>query len=226
MGADYEKLKQARELLETIRRQLLSVVDPRDTSTKSKIPYKVACYREGLGRRIEELGRCACDSYESGDIATAVTLTRAATETAAAAWYLKDLIERQLSDGFQEDLDDKVMALLMGHRNVDDMPQAVNILSMVDRIDKLIDGFRKMYDVMSEVAHPNWSGTQHLFSKIDTERRLTFFGRDVRTISFYERTGASCLFSSLMIFDHCHGKVTDAMPQLIKLCEEHLASKG
>lgn len=48
MDADHEKLKKARELLETIHGRLLSVVDPRDTSTKSKIPYKVACYREGL----------------------------------------------------------------------------------------------------------------------------------------------------------------------------------
>lgn len=34
------------------------------------------------------------------------------------------------------------------------------------------------------------------------------------------------MLSSLMIFDHSYNAVTDAMPSLVKLCEEHLASKG
>ena len=59
----------------------------------AKIPFKALCYREGLIWRMEELSRSACDCYERGDAVAGITLTRSATETAAAAWFLYDLVK-------------------------------------------------------------------------------------------------------------------------------------
>jgi hypothetical protein len=43
----------------------------------------------------------------------------------------------------------------------------VNVLNFVDRVDKDIPGFRHQYDLLSEIAHPNWAGTVFLFSETE-----------------------------------------------------------
>jgi len=120
------------------------------------------------------LGRTACEHYAGGDYVAAIVLTRALAETAAAA---KELIERQLSSGVEMDLDDQMMRLLMGHKNLADMPQAINVLTFLDRVDKLVPGIRKSYGTLSEYSHPNWHGTALAYSENDREWILTNFGR-------------------------------------------------
>jgi hypothetical protein len=83
-------------------------------------------------------------------------LARSLTETACALWYLRNLVERQVNSGVQPDLDDVVMRLLMGHKGQPDFPEAMNVLTFIDKADKRFSGLRDAYDHMSECAHPNF----------------------------------------------------------------------
>ena len=49
------------------------------------------------------------------------------------------------------------------------MPTSVNILTLVDRVEKTAPGFRSLYDALSEYAHPNWAGTFGAFGTTITE---------------------------------------------------------
>jgi hypothetical protein len=57
-----------------------------------------------------------------------------------------------------KDLNEVLMRMLAGSRLWDDGPKALQILSCIDRMDKKVPGVRKSYDVLSEIAHPNWRG--------------------------------------------------------------------
>src|SRR4051794_23541149 len=117
-------LEEACARVQLLSGHLPSIVDA--AISTAKMPYKVLCYREGLIWRIEELGRAACKSYDRRDDVAGIILTRAAAETAAALWYLKELIERQISNSLEKDLNDKLNRLLLGHKNLKNMPQAIN----------------------------------------------------------------------------------------------------
>lgn len=141
-----ELLLEARETVQTFSDSLPKSVDAKAIATRSKIPLKVLCYREGLIWRAEELARAACDCFERSDDVAGIILTRGVTETAAAAWYLRDLMQRQVEKGVQPDLDEKVMRLLLGHRNESDMPVAINVLNFLDAVDRTVPGVRKLYE--------------------------------------------------------------------------------
>jgi hypothetical protein len=217
-----KQLDEARARLRIFAKCLPTVVDPASISLSAKIPYKATCFREALIWRAEELGRTACEHYERGDVIAAILLTRGLTETAAAVWYLKELIERQLASGIETDLDEKMMALLMGHKNLRDMPQAINVLKFLDRVDKAIPGFRKSYDSMSEYAHPNWAGTSYVYSKDDRQRILTNFGRGIQPRELHAEWGLKCLVGSLQIFEFAYNEIADLMPRFIAACEADL----
>jgi hypothetical protein len=216
-------LKEAQARVQLLGENLPVIVDPASISLSAKIPYKALCFREGLIWRAEELGRTACEHYAGGDYVAAIVLTRALAETAAAAWYLKDLIERQLSSGVEMDLDDQMMRLLMGHKNLADMPQAINVLTFLDRVDKLVPGIRKSYDTLSEYSHPNWHGTALAYSENDRERILTNFGRGYRDPSRHASLGLNCLIGSLMIFETAYNAISTLFPNFVKACEADLS---
>jgi hypothetical protein len=107
------KLIEIRQLLADVQSLLPTKVEGRALSAKAKIPFKAECCRAALIWRVEELGRCACDSAEKRDIVAAMVLSRSAIETGCALWHLKELVERQIENGVQPDLDDSIMRLLV-----------------------------------------------------------------------------------------------------------------
>ena len=58
---------------------------------------------------------------------------------------------------------------------------ATNILTIIDKFDKRAPGFRGQYDLLSERCHPNASGHNFMFSKLD---------RSNGSIQFYDEVDA------------------------------------
>ncbi len=200
-------------------------VDPTSVSLSAKIPFKALIYREVLIWRFVELTRSAFENYTNSRLGSATVLTRAAVETTAALWYLDgkigDVIEKSNVGG----IDEHLMRLLCGYKNVPDMPDPINVLTFVDRVDKKIDGFRSEYDELSEFAHPNWCGTSLLYSKDNKEKIWTDFGNDIKNLEHVKEVGTSNLVTALEIFDHKYNRIADMMPEFIKICECELEKK-
>ena len=47
-------------------------------------------------------------------------------------------------------------------------------------MEKDFKGFREQYDMLSEYAHPNWSGTAFMYSKPDRANLSTDYGTNIR----------------------------------------------
>jgi hypothetical protein len=218
-------MDEVRERLTVLTRNLPTMVEAAAVSTRAKIPFNALCCREALIWRAEELGRGAFESFARDDVVAGILLTRGLTETVAAMWYLKDLIERQITEGVETDLAEQVMRLLMGHRNVSDMPQAVNILKCIDRAEKMFPGFRESYDAMSEFAHPNWAGSAAAYSKIAPEAFTVHFGRGLHESRRHNHFGANCLVGALATLEVAYNGIAGVLPKFIEVCEAALLSK-
>ena len=165
-------LKEANKLCENIRQNLPNVADPAAVSIESKIPFKVLSIRELMLWRISDISDSAHELYKNEEIVSAIILTRSVMESVSVLFVLLEKLEKALEEDSIERLDDDVMRLLLGGRLEDSYFQSFNIITLIDKLDKWSNGFRKAYDELSEFAHPNWSGCLGSYGKIDEEKFL------------------------------------------------------
>jgi len=189
-------------------------------SPDSKLPFKALIYREALIWRMTELSHGAFENFGKNRFALAILETRAAVETSAALWHLHGKLNAAVKAGAVGDIDDFLMKLSMGSRtDADILPQAINVLNFVDRVEKDVKGFRQQYDRLCEFAHPNWAGTALLYSKHDQTKLWTDFGANIRGVEGPKQIGITNLSVALMLFESRYNSVADIMPAFIKLCE-------
>jgi hypothetical protein len=195
--------------------------------SSSKLPSKVLWYREALIWRIAELGRAAFQSFERDTLVAAIVLTRAVVETSAALWYLWAKVDAAVESNVVGDIDDYLMKLVIGIATTapnaepsdPEFPRPVRVGKFLEQVEKDIPGFSHQYGILSEYAHPNWSGTLLLYAKHDKETRTTDFGSNVRSGDNTKVIGVGNLSVALEIFAAKYRQIGDLMPAFVSLCE-------
>lgn len=213
--------QEVEERIALLESNLPTRVDGFALSPISKLPFKALTFRECLIWRMAELSRSAFENYGQQRLASGILLTRGAIETSAALWYLCAKLETAIQAHDLSDTDSYLMRLMMGSRtDTDVLPQAINVLSFIDRVDKDIAGFRGQYDSLSEVSHPNWAGTTLLYSRRDSTTSGIFtFGQNLRCADSTLRAGIGSLSGALLVFERSYNYVGELMPEFVKLCE-------
>lgn len=203
-------VQNAKEIIARFGDSLPSEVDIAALDVWSKAPYKALVVREALIWRTEELGRVAIECLERHDYAASMILIRSIIENSALVWRLKSILEsRSKNDAAKiHEILDK---MLMGWKGDPEFPEAFNVLTLVDHLDREVPGVRKSYDSFSEHAHPNYRGVHGLYAKVDYEKFVTHFGRGIRTENT-AKMAISALCGSLGLFELAYNKISDIMP--------------
>jgi len=219
-----EDIAALKALISQFKSNLPNRVDPASLTWKSKIPWKAVNLREALLYRITELGESAIDLYEKQNrIISAYIITRAVHETTALFYSFYLRLKMVTDDHSLKDFDEFLMKLLFGWKNDKDFPPAINILNAVDKLDKLIDGFRYNYDRLSEVCHPNYSGVFGAYAVTNRETGWVDFGSEIKNLS--PMIGLHPLVSSLEMFKHFYNESAELVPTLIEICENRSKQK-
>ncbi|MBI3015827.1 MAG: hypothetical protein HYY65_12415 [Candidatus Tectomicrobia bacterium] len=196
--------------------------DPVSISLKAKIPFKALEYREALIWRASELASTACRLLEEGELAAGTLLVRGLMETSAALWFLNRKIKDVVDGHRVGSIDEDLMRLLMGSRTDLTTYESFNVLTLVDKIAQEIPSFRREYEALSQIAHPNWCGTMMLYSRPNTEKIWTDFGKHVRDNESVVKVGLINLNAGLQIFEYAYNQIVDLMPRFIEICEKAL----
>jgi hypothetical protein len=213
-------ISEARAFVDRLGASLPKEVDVAALGVTSKAPFQLLCAREALIWRTEELARNACDALERNDFAAAALLTRGVTESAGLVWKLMELLDARKSYSPQEMNDHLMRALLGWKADTGDFPEAYNVLTLVQRMDNVIEGVFHTYGTLSEIAHPNWSGVLALYGKTDRENFVTYFGRALENADRNGDMVASALLGSLGCFEYAYNKISDAMPVFLAELEK------
>jgi hypothetical protein len=216
-------MNEIRERLQLLESSLPKHLDAMDVSRTAKLPWKALLYREALIWRMAELSRAAFENFEKDRLVAAIVLTRAAAETFAALWYLWHKITAAVESKSVGDIDTYLMKLISGVKIPDDpvFPQAINILTIIDKANKEVEGFRHQYDVLCEYTHPNASGTTQSYLRHNREQLTTDFGRNIRTAENTRMIGLNNLSVSLLLFELKYNRLADLIPSFITLCERN-----
>jgi hypothetical protein len=210
-----DDVKEARARANALRASLPQSVDARALGVWSKAPFQLLCTREALIWRTEELTRTACDALERDDFAAAALLARATVESAALAWKLMEVLSdrQQLS---RQELSEILVRILVGSRLwQDELPQAVQILGCIDRMDKTVPGVRESYDMLSEIAHPNWRGVFGMYAKTNEAEFTAQFGRGLRSSEGTKAAIVNVLLGALGLFELAYNRISDEMPEFL-----------
>jgi hypothetical protein len=197
-----------------LRSNLPQSVDAAALGVKSKAPFQLLCTREALIWRTEELVRTVCDALEQDDFAVAAILTRAVTENAALTWKLMDVLIDRAKYPPQQ-MNDLIMRLLLGSKIWDEAPNPVHVLDCLRKMDEKIPGVLSTYDSLSEITHPNWRGVAGLYSKNDTAKFISYFGRGLRGADEIKPMIVNAMLGSLDAFEYAYNSISDILPYFL-----------
>jgi hypothetical protein len=146
---------------------------------KWKAPMRSWMLREALLWRQHDLMSQSYSLYQQGHMLGARILLRSGLETLAILIYLNQLTGQVLDGKLSfHAWGEKTTILLLGSRNNETMPLTINILTILEKCDGRYPGLKKLYDSLSESAHPNYEGLYGGYSTTNySEYETTFSNR-------------------------------------------------
>lgn len=113
------------------------------------------------------------------------------------------------------------MKLLLGARWEGHAYQAKNVIGFLDRVEKILPGFRGVYDGLSEFAHPNYSGVALAFSKPKGEYgvELGAYPRDKSKLS---SQAVAALMGGIELYCIDYNSTAEYLHDLVQICYRDL----
>ncbi len=101
--------------------------------------------------------------------------------------------------------------MFAGSKNGPEFAKSINILTLIDDLNKTIPLFRNNYDTFSEVAHPNYSGVVGLFAEIDRPSFVMNFARGWSRNEVKPQSAIEILATCLDLFILVYNEIADQM---------------
>jgi hypothetical protein len=141
---------------------------------KWKAPFRSLMLRELAFWRMHDLMTQSYDLHVLEHGLGARILLRSGFETLATMTYLNMLMEQVIDGKLNFHVfDNNTTQLLLGARNNEELPAAINILTVLGKCDKRYPGIMDLYASLSESAHPNYEGLMGGYSTTDYEEHET-----------------------------------------------------
>ena len=144
---------------------------------KWKLTYRLMVLREAILWRIVDILTQAYNIGINGMIVGSRILVRSALETVCLIIYMNkkmlSVIEGKMSF---DDFEKITTRLLLGAKNIDKMPEPVNVMKLIEDSESKYPGIKKIYDELSETVHPNYCGVCYGYTKLNQREYETEFG--------------------------------------------------
>lgn len=145
-----------------------SLIERNPTAHKWKTTFRTFMLREVLFWRTQDLLTQSLALYQQRHVLGARILLRSALETVATLIYLNNMLDGVIADTFDfHQFSEATTVLLMGARNNEDLPQSINVLTVLKHANKLYPGLMGVYAGLSESAHPSYEGLCRGYADLD-----------------------------------------------------------
>ena len=216
---DSQHFDEALKVLASLKASLPEKVEAAKTSWKAKLPFFVVCLRECLLYRVTELGQSACDAIKAGQLVAGAVLIRALLEAVALLILLDQRVKEAVAESKQmEALDDLVSRALVGCRNKATPLEAINVRTILEHASKRYENLGRVYDELSEIAHPNWGGLLGAYGTLNEEDRLYELGMDKIPLPML----VIALNAALQVFQYTYNEMIPSLHKLVDVCDQAL----
>jgi hypothetical protein len=166
---DPEHINSVNRLYKMLLSKRVFSVEPSRNPITPRVLWMIQSYIQLTIHRAIDLFDILSTAWADSKPSVAFVLTRAVVENAAAMYDLYDRLDSQLRVDEVKGIHEIIFVRLMGGRDKESPPIIPNILGAIDKTDERYEGFRPSYDLLSEFAHPNYSGMHGLYGKVDRE---------------------------------------------------------
>lgn len=178
---------------------------------KWKASYRVWMLRELALWRQQDLMTQSNALHLQGHGLGARILLRSGFEILATLTYLNLLMQQVLDNKLNFHVfAEKSAVLLFGSRNRSEMPEAINILTVLGKCEERYPGIRWIYGDLSESAHPNYEGLMGGYSTTNYQEYETTFSN-----RWMERHGDRQLARIMLCMEVFHHEYNDVWPDLM-----------
>ena len=144
--------------------------------------------------------------YKSNNFIGSAVCARSAQEAISVLWFINVQLEKLYKTKNLSTFLNKMKRLAFGFSKDEEFPEKLNILDCIDSVDKSADiGFRRNYNILSDYAHPNYSGTIGTYAKTDKNSLKVEIGPKVKSIENLKKiiqvTMDACLYMLTPLLD-------------------------
>lgn len=160
-ASELETLEEARSIAAALRAALPKEVDAVKQGIKHKTLFYLIVARESLLHRVSGLADDTFSLIDAGQNLGAAILTRSMLESTAVLGFLLRSVEVFERTNDVSALYRRVAKVVVGSRTGDEGdPVSVHVLDAIRDSDARlpVSGLMRLYENLSEYAHPNWSG--------------------------------------------------------------------
>jgi hypothetical protein len=192
---------------------------PLEKNLAYKPTYEADYYREAVFYRFIELTEASFELYKQGHLISSVILARSAQETVSVLWYINEKLKYVVKEKDLTHFSKTMYKLILGYKGDDLFPEKVNVLTMIQCVDKTLEGrFSELYDTLSEYAHPNHSGTMAVYAKTDIDNLSVTFGKYQRSEEHLRSMIESALNLNISLLDHIQETYEEYINQVLDIC--------
>lgn len=214
-----DNLSKLKILVNNIQDNLVSSVEASSFPSNTKIPFKTLSLRESLLHRISDLSLTAYDLFYKKNALSGIIITRSILETVSILYSLNDKIEKTIESKDLVSFHEYLLRLMLGSKNKSSDIEAINVLSSIDIWAKENNKIRKLYDDLSEFAHPNWWGNLGIMGNIDRKNYTVNFGKESPKWESALKLGIISALIVLQSSEDIYDKMADVLPKFLELCE-------
>lgn len=169
---DAEALTSINDEIVRLAKRRRSTISVAGHLARSKIAWKIETFAEAVLYRIVALAEGTALSWNEAMPLPAFLCTRALVETVALLVDFEGRVSKLLNAEDLKGLDELTMNRIFSSRDEEWLKQSpefktVNVLTHIEKLDKLLPGALDHYNRLSERCHPNSLGHHQMFTTTD-----------------------------------------------------------
>ena len=195
-------------------------IEPVSNCLVYKPTFELEYFKESVLYRFIELADATFYLLDVDNFLGAVVTVRGLQETFSVMWYINELCLYAVKHKELKHFNDQIKRLMLGSRDDKEFPKLINVLTLIDKVEKLLPGYRKHYDILSEYVHPNWHGTMGLFGKTGGKDLKVEFGRYIRGKKTIVKHIEIALINSIDLLSYLQNEYEDIVKKVADICHD------
>jgi hypothetical protein len=166
----YKNIEHAMKGLAVWKKHRRNKISPLCKNIAFRPTFNADFYRESVFHRFIELVESTYTLYRSEQFLAAIITARSCQETISILNFINIKLEHLSKTEDLKHFVESFKRLTLGFCQDEEFPEKISVMTCIDSVDKKLEGkFRQHYNLLSEYAHPNYSGTFGVFGQPNHE---------------------------------------------------------
>lgn len=217
---DEQLLDKVRERLDAFQGEFIEHLDPVEQTTRSRLLRIFEVWKQANLRRIVDLAAAAHEMFRQGRLVPACTLTRSVFETVGIQYYIHKKLVEHTAKPDPESIHKLLLSSVFGRKDKSWPEGPIQVLTAIDRMDKVFRGSRAEYDHLCEYAHPNLKGVFGTYVHQEGQELESHFGTNPQGLEM-GTWGLGSLHQILIIGAEINNRLCNFQPEFVAMAEKH-----